>query len=119
VPTTAPAASQLNEITGDRTGEALLHFASNEELRLRAAQHRAAQEFKRTKPRHERNLKMSDLKEFAESFKLKARVPADLLPYLAKDREKQLDIARKAEKSNDDDQARLPVPGVGMAAQRD
>lgn len=100
-PTTAPSASQLPKKTGNTTedhlrgtADAFKQFANNEKLRLRAAQ-----EAKRSNARHEKNIKLNDLKKFAENFRLKSRVPDDLVPILAKDHEKQLEIKRKAEES--------------------
>ena len=43
--------------------------------------------------------KLKDLKEFAANFKLKYRIPDDVLPLMAKDREKQITIQRKAEQA--------------------
>lgn len=74
------------------TADAFKQFANNEKLRLRQAV-----EQKRTNARHEKNVRINDLKKFAENFKLKSRVPDDLVPILAKDHEKQLEIKRKAE----------------------
>jgi hypothetical protein len=96
-PTTAPAVSQPKKTTEDHlrgTADAFKQFANNEKLRLRAAQ-----EAKRTNARHEKNVKLNDLKKFAENFRLKSRVPDDLVPILAKDHDKQLEIKRKAEES--------------------
>lgn len=76
------------------TADAFKQFANNEKLRLRQAQ-----EQKRSNARHEKNVKLNDLKKFAENFRLKSRVPDDLVPILAKDHEKQLEIKRKAEES--------------------
>lgn len=76
------------------TADAFKQFANTEKLRLRAAQ-----EAKRSNARHEKNVKLNDLKKFAENFRLKSRVPDDLVPILAKDHEKQLEIKRKAEES--------------------
>ncbi|TKA83466.1 hypothetical protein B0A55_00590, partial [Friedmanniomyces simplex] len=47
----------------------------------------------------EKNVKLNDLKKFAANFKLNSRVPDDLVPILAKDREKQLEIQRKADEA--------------------
>lgn len=74
------------------TADAFKQFANTEKLRLRQAQ-----EAKRSNARQEKNVKLNDLKKFAENFKLKSRVPDDLVPILAKDRDKQLEIQSKAE----------------------
>lgn len=76
------------------TADAFKQFANNEKLRLRQVQ-----EQKRVHARAEKNVKLNDLKKFAENFKLKSRVPDDLVPILAKDHEKQQEIKRKAEES--------------------
>ena len=100
-PTTAHSATQPPKKTGNTTedhlrgtADAFKQFANNEKLRLRAAQ-----EAKRSNARHEKNIKLNDLKKFAENFRLKSRVPDDLVPILAKDHDKQLEIKRKAEES--------------------
>lgn len=78
-------------------------FANNEKLRIRQAQ-----EAKRSTARAEKTVKLNDLKKFAANFKLKSKVPDDLVPILAKDREKQLEIQDKAEKAyHDEEQRRL------------
>jgi hypothetical protein len=101
-PTTAPAPSasqpkKTGNTTEDHlrgTADAFKQFANNEKLRLRAAQ-----EAKRSNARHEKNIKLNDLKKFAENFRLKSRVPDDLVPILAKDHDKQQEIKRKADES--------------------
>ena len=74
--------------------DAFKKFAQNEKLRLRAAQ-----EARRSNARHEKNIKLNDLKQFAKDLTLKTRVPDDIIPVLAKDHEKQLEIKRKAEEN--------------------
>lgn len=76
------------------TTDAFKQFANTEKLRIRAAQ-----EAKKSTARHEKNVKLNDLKKFAANFKLKSRVPDDLVPILAKDREKQVEIQRKADEA--------------------
>lgn len=76
------------------TADAFKQFANTEKLRIRQAQ-----EQKRTNARNEKNVRINDLKKFAENFKLKSRVPDDLVPILAKDHEKQQEIRRKAEEA--------------------
>jgi len=56
-------------------------------------------EAKRANSRHEKNIRLNDLKKFSESFKLKTPVPEDLVALLAKDPERQLEISRKAKLS--------------------
>jgi hypothetical protein len=74
--------------------ETFKKVAQTEKLRLRAAQ-----EARRSNARHEKNVKLNDLKRFAKGLTLKTRVPDDLIPILTKDHEKQLEIKRKAEEN--------------------
>lgn len=83
------------------TADAFKLFANNEKLRIKAAQ-----EAKRNTVRQEKNVKLNDLKKFAANFKLKSRVPDDLVPILAKDREKQLKIQSKAEEAAKEEELR-------------
>ncbi|GAB7364901.1 hypothetical protein MBLNU230_g5692t1 [Neophaeotheca triangularis] len=97
-----PAIQAAPRKSGDNTAEdhmraaadSFKQFANNEKLKMRQAQ-----EQKRAGARHEKNVKLNDLKKFAASFQLKSRVPDDLVPILAKDVEKQQDIQRKAEEA--------------------
>lgn len=83
------------------TADAFKLFANNEKLRIKAVQ-----EAKRSVVRQEKNVKLNDLKKFAANFKLKSRVPDDLVPILAKDREKQLEIQSKAEEAAKEEESR-------------
>jgi hypothetical protein len=83
------------------TADAFKQFANNEKLRIRQAQ-----EAKRVNMKQEKNVKLNDLKKFAANFKLKSRVPDDLVPILAKDREKQLEIQQKAEQAAKDEETK-------------
>ncbi|KAI5360329.1 putative LsmAD domain, ataxin 2, SM domain-containing protein [Septoria linicola] len=74
--------------------DAFKQFANNEKLRIKQAQ-----DAKRNNVRQEKNVKLNDLKKFAANFKLKSRVPDDLVPILAKDHEKQQEIQKKAEQA--------------------
>jgi hypothetical protein len=95
VPTTETSQpKRTTEASLRGTADAFKQFANNEKLRLRAAQ-----EAKRTNARHEKHVNMTDLKKFAENFKLKSRIPDDLIPILAKDHKKRLEIKRKSEES--------------------
>ncbi|KAK3671845.1 poly(A)-binding protein binding protein [Recurvomyces mirabilis] len=95
------AASQTPRVQADqaedhvrKTADAFKQFANLEKLKARQAQ-----EQKRAGARQEKNVKLNDLKKFAANFKLNSRVPDDLVPILAKDREKQQEIQRKAEEA--------------------
>ncbi|CAK4027913.1 Hypothetical predicted protein [Lecanosticta acicola] len=98
VPSPSVAAPKKKEnTTEDRvrdTADAFKQFANNEKLRLRNVQ-----EAKRASARQEKNVKLNDLKKFAANFKLKSRVPDDLVPILAKDPGKQLEIQTRAEEA--------------------
>ncbi|KAK5715407.1 poly(A)-binding protein binding protein [Elasticomyces elasticus] len=90
-PTTSESSTQ-DHIS--KTIDAFKLFASNEKLKVRQQQ-----ELKRAGARQEKNVKLNDLKKFAANFKLNSRVPDDLVPILAKDREKQVAIQRAAEEA--------------------
>ncbi|KAJ8612404.1 hypothetical protein MRB53_037445 [Persea americana] len=97
IPSPIPTAKASPNTTEDRvrdTADAFKAFANNEKMRIRQAQ-----EQKRTNARLEKNVRINDLKKFAENFKLKSRVPDDLVPILAKDHEKQVEIKRKADEA--------------------
>lgn len=110
-----PALKKTESTTEDHvrgTADAFKQFANNEKLRLRQVQ-----EQKRVHARAEKNVKLNDLKKFAENFKLKSRVPDDLVPILAKDHEKQQEIKRKAEESaRIDEQRRKEREAAGEKA---
>lgn len=71
-------------------------FSNNEKLRVQQHQ-RVMQERQRVNARQEKSVKLNDLKKFSENFKLYSRVPDDLVPILAKTKEKQDQIVTKAE----------------------
>ncbi|EME44508.1 hypothetical protein DOTSEDRAFT_72098 [Dothistroma septosporum NZE10] len=100
----APPPVAKKGTTEDRvrdTADAFKHFANTEKLKIRQAQ-----ESKRANQRQEKNVKLNDLKKFAENFKLKSRVPDDLVPILAKDAEKQAEIKLKAEQAAKEEEVR-------------
>lgn len=70
-------------------------FKYSERLRMEE-QTRNKQERKRETARQEKSVKLNDLKKFAQNFKLYTPVPQDLVPILAKDKEKQELIVEKA-----------------------
>ncbi|KAI4720784.1 hypothetical protein E4T48_03012 [Aureobasidium sp. EXF-10727] len=71
-------------------------FSNTEKLRVQQHQ-RVVQERQRASARQEKSVKLNDLKKFAENFKLYSRVPEDLVPILAKTKEKQNLIVTRAE----------------------
>lgn len=77
-----------------KTADAFKEFANMEKLKARQAQ-----EAKRAGVKQEKNVRLNDLKKFAANFKLNTRVPDDLVPILAKNREKQAEIQNKAEEA--------------------
>lgn len=88
------SAEQTTEDHMRNVADAFKQFSSNEKFRVKQAQ-----EAKRANARQEKNVRLNDLKRFAESFKLHSRVPDDLVPILAKDRDKQKEIQHKAEEA--------------------
>jgi hypothetical protein len=93
------------------TADAFKQFANEEKLRMRQQT-----EAKKMQGRAEKNVKLNDLKKFAANFKLKSRVPDDLVPILAKDREKQLEIQSKAEEAAKEEELRAKEKGSEKAS---
>ncbi|KAL1304719.1 hypothetical protein AAFC00_003666 [Neodothiora populina] len=79
-----------------RVLDSFKQFSNTEKLKYQQHQ-RAMQERTRTSVRQEKSVKLNDLKKFAANFKLYSRVPDDLVPILAKTKEKQEEIVSKAE----------------------
>ncbi|KAI6800854.1 hypothetical protein KC361_g2108 [Hortaea werneckii] len=93
-PALKPTSQQQPEDHMRSVANAFKEFANMEKLKVRQGQ-----EMKRHNVKQEKNVLLNDLKKFAASFKLNTRVPDDLVPILAKDREKQAEIQKKAEES--------------------
>lgn len=89
-----PLEGQTAEDHMRKAADAFKEFANLEKLKARAAQ-----EQKKSHIRQEKSVKLNDLKSFSKNFKLNTRVPDDLVPILAKDREKQTEIQNKAEEA--------------------
>lgn len=66
-------------------------FSANEKMKLQERQRHAA--------RHDKNVKLNDLKKFAMNFNYSAPIPEDLIPILAKDPSKQQEIKQKSQKA--------------------
>lgn len=66
-------------------------FSAAEKLRMSERQ--------RTLQRESKAVKLNDLKKFSQNFKLNTPVPQDLVPILAKEKEKQAQIVEKALKT--------------------
>jgi hypothetical protein len=92
-------------------------FASRERTRFENA--------RITKAKNDKELKLSDLKKFADSFKLNTPVPEDLIPIIAKDPARQQEIKENAKrnaeaKSSPAEAAKpiAPIPDPKAAVQR-
>ncbi|KAH8590325.1 hypothetical protein B0O99DRAFT_483889, partial [Bisporella sp. PMI_857] len=92
-------------------------FANNE--RKNVQQHRTA------KARSDKEIKLNDLKKFADSFKLHTPVPSDLISIIAKDPQKQKAIQEKAKRNAEEASAqateavKIPAPAAdNKASQR-
>lgn len=78
------------------------------------------------KARNEKEVKLNDLKKFADSFKLNTPVPSDLVSIIAKDPAKQKEIQEKAKRNAEEAKANpseaakpiTPAADVKTAAQR-
>ncbi|KAE8452872.1 hypothetical protein EG329_013144 [Mollisiaceae sp. DMI_Dod_QoI] len=64
-----------------------------------------------TRARNDKEIKLNDLKKFADSFKLNTPVPSDLVSIIAKDPAKQKEIQEKAKRNAEAAQAN-PSEGV-------
>ncbi|OQO11527.1 hypothetical protein B0A48_03254 [Cryoendolithus antarcticus] len=74
------------------TADAFKAFTTAERSRMQQAQ-----TSEHASRRMEKNVKLNDLKKFAENFKLASPIPDDLVSLLAKDRDKQIEIQQAAE----------------------
>ena len=110
-PQTTPIPKNTTEDHVRNVTDAFKQFANNEKLRARQMQ-----ESKRGAIRAEKNVKLNDLKKFAANFKLKSRVPDDLVPILAKEREKQVEIQFKAEEAAKEEEGRSKERGSGSGS---
>ncbi|KAF2117516.1 hypothetical protein BDV96DRAFT_489185 [Lophiotrema nucula] len=77
-------------------------FSAAEKLRMSERQRSIARESKA--------VKLNDLKKFSQNFKLNTPVPADLVPILAKDETKQLQIVEKARRTLQEIKTTPPKP---------
>lgn len=83
-------------------------FSANEKLRI--------QERQRTMARHDKAVKINDLKSFSKTFKLHTPVPQDLVPILAKDEAKQKSIVEKALRNVNDHKTVTPPKATAPPA---
>ncbi|OCK81729.1 hypothetical protein K432DRAFT_8142 [Lepidopterella palustris CBS 459.81] len=91
VPASRKAGRPDNNATANVEHELLdsfKQFSATEKLRV--------QERQRSMARESKAVKLNDLKKFSQNFKLHTPVPQDLVPILAKDENKQLEIVEKA-----------------------
>ncbi|EOD47508.1 putative pab1 binding protein [Neofusicoccum parvum UCRNP2] len=78
--------------TGQATvPDSFKQFSANEKMKLQERQRHAA--------RHDKNVKLNDLKKFAMNFNYSAPIPDDLIPILAKDPSKQQEIKQKSQQA--------------------
>ncbi|KAH0551433.1 hypothetical protein GP486_007352 [Trichoglossum hirsutum] len=71
--------------------DAFRQFANQEKMRF--------QERRRNQAKHDKDIKLNDLMKFSQNFKLNTPVPRDLIPILAKDKNKQEEIMERARKA--------------------
>lgn len=90
-------------------------FSNTEKLRVQQHQ-RVIQERQRVNARQEKSVKLNDLKKFSENFKLYSRVPDDLVPILAKTKEKQDEIVSKADLQAREKDVKKPVSATSPTA---
>ncbi|RDW62693.1 hypothetical protein BP5796_10995 [Coleophoma crateriformis] len=64
-----------------------------------AQQRRNVDQIRQTKAKNDKEIKLNDLKKFADTFKLNTPVPADLVGIIAKDPAKQKEIQEKAKRN--------------------
>jgi hypothetical protein len=69
-----------------------------------------------TKAKNDKEIKLNDLKKFADSFKLHTPVPSDLVPIIAKDPAKQKEIQEKARRNAEESKAHAPEAAKPIAA---
>lgn len=87
-------------------------FSQTEKLRALEQQRKAV--------RHDKAVKLNDLKKFAENFKLNTPVPSDLIPILAKDKVKQQAIQARNEQSvNEKDTTPPRQPSLSATSSAD
>ncbi|KAL3425810.1 LsmAD domain-containing protein [Phlyctema vagabunda] len=70
-----------------------------------AQQRRTVEHVRQTKARNDKEVKLNDLKKFADTFKLLTPVPADLVSIIAKDPAKQKEIQEKAKRNSEEAKA--------------
>ncbi|KAF2461670.1 hypothetical protein BDY21DRAFT_92512 [Lineolata rhizophorae] len=82
-------------------------FSAAEKLRMQERQRQAA--------RADKQVKLNDLRKFAQNFKLNTPIPKDLVPILAKDTDKQEKIVAKARVQAEEFKKTPPKPASAVA----
>ena len=99
--TKAPGESATTTVEHD-VRDAFKHFANTEKMRW--------QEHRRNQAKHDKDIKLNDLMKFSQNFKLTTPVPKDLVPILAKDKNKQEEIVQRAQRNVESNRV---IPGSG------
>ncbi len=76
-----------------------------------AQQRKNVEAVRMSRARNDKEVKLNDLKKFADTFKLSTPVPQDLVPIIAKDPAKQKEIQEKAKRNAEENKAN-PSEGV-------
>lgn len=71
-------------------------------------QRRNVEQVRSAKAKNDKEIKLNDLKKFADSFKLHTPVPTDLVSIIAKDPAKQKEIQEKAKRNAEEAKAHVP-----------
>jgi hypothetical protein len=107
-----PKRSGVAEKTGSHVGTEVLdqfrQFANIEKMKL--------QECRRNQASYDRTIKLNELMKFSQNFKLGTPVPKDLIPILAKDRNKQEEIVERARRQHEEKMAAKTAAAVSAPA---
>jgi len=79
-------------------------------------QRRNVDQLRSAKARNDKEVKLNDLKRFADSFKLHTPVPSDLVSIIAKDPAKQKEIQEKAKRNAEEAKANPAEPVKSIAS---
>ncbi|TGO31487.1 hypothetical protein BHYA_0655g00010 [Botrytis hyacinthi] len=128
--TVAPAASRtipppVKHIGGPNATATVEADVSKAFKTFAATQRNNVSQIRANKIKNDKQIKLNDLKRFANDFKLHTPVPSDLVPIIAKDPAKQKAIQEKAQRNaeeaklNPTDSVKPITPGAdGVSAQR-
>jgi hypothetical protein len=90
-----------------------------------ASQRRNVDQIRQSRAKNDKEIKLNDLKKFADSFKLNTPVPSDLVSIIAKDPAKQKEIQEKAKRNAEEAQKNpseaaksIPAPTEAKPAPR-